>query len=151
MSVHMIEEINIRTANIDDLDNIFCFVCELENEKFDYETFKSIFIENICNENNIYLLTETNSKAVGYISYHSQNLLHHCGKVGEILELYVVRNFRGKGIGRRLISELGSKLKGSEIKSLEVTSNVRRKENILFYEKAGFKLFHHKNTLSFDS
>ncbi|MEY4541869.1 MAG: hypothetical protein RLZZ306_3626, partial [Bacteroidota bacterium] len=96
----------IRNAEPKDLDIIFDFICELENEVFDYQIFKGIFEENLQNPNYVYYMAETENQVVGFISFHTQKLLHHCGIVGEIQEFYVAQNFRGKHIGKKLIDEI---------------------------------------------
>lgn len=139
---------NIRNAKSDDLDTIFNFICELENEVFDYQIFKGIFEENLRNLNYVYYVAESDVQIVGFISFHTQKLLHHCGIVGEIQELYVVPNFRNQQIGRFLVNKVKDYAKTHKLKSIEVTSNKLRTENVYIYEHLGFKLSHNKLTIN---
>jgi PhnO protein len=136
----------IRNAESKDLDIIYNFICELENEVFDYQIFKGIFEENLLNQNYAYFVAEAENTIVGFISFHPQKLLHHCGLVGEIQEFYVIPNFRNQHIGKLLIDTIKDYAKKHGLKSIEVTSNKRRIENVNIYEHLGFRLTHNKFT-----
>ena len=141
-------EMNIRNTEFKDLDAIYNFICELENEVFDYQIFKGIFEGNLQNLNYVYYVAEKGNQVVGFISFHTQKLLHHCGIVGEIQELYVVPNFRNQQIGRFLVNKVKDYAKTHKLKSIEVTSNKLRNENIQVYEHLGFRLSHNKFTIN---
>jgi (aminoalkyl)phosphonate N-acetyltransferase len=140
--------IKIRKIKNKDLDFVYKSICELENEILDFETFKDIFIENISNQNNVYLIAENENESLGFISFHTQKLLHHCGLVGEIQEFFIDKNHRGKGVGRKLIDEIIQYSEQNDLKSIEVTTNKKRIENVLIYENLGFTLSHNKFTIS---
>jgi PhnO protein len=137
----------IRKAVGNDLGIVYRFLCELENEDLDFDAFKSIYIENISNPKNLYMVSESDNVVSGFISFHIQNLLHHSGLVGEIQEFYIDKTFRGKGIGKLLIDEIKNYAKQNNLKSIEVTSSKKRTENVLMYEKLGFMLSHNKFTI----
>ena len=138
---------NIRKAENQDLDFVYKAICELENEVLDFEFFKIIFNENISNPRNLYLIAENETEGLGFISFHTQNLLHHCGLVGEIQEFFIHQKYRGEGIGRLLISEILNFAEKNNLKSIEVTTNKKRVENVAIYENLGFTLSHNKFTI----
>ncbi len=140
--------INIRKTNSEDLNTIYDFICNLENEVFDYQIFEDIFEDNLQNKSYVYYVAESNDKVIGFISFHTQKLLHHCGVVGEIQEFYIEPNFRNQGIGKLLIEEVKTYAKTNNLKSIEVTSNKLRTENIQVYEHFGFNLTHNKFTIN---
>lgn len=140
-------KIQIRKVEKQDLDFVYQAINELENEVLDFEVFSQIFDENISNPKNLYLIAENETEGVGFISFHTQNLLHHCGLVGEIQEFFIHQNYRGKGIGRQLINEILQYADRNNLKSIEVTTNKRRVENVLIYENLGFGLTHNKFTV----
>ena len=142
----MDNEIIIKPASSDDLESIFRLVCELENMRFDFDAFGLIYDKNIRNPENYYFVAVVIDKIVGFISYHTQDLLHHCGRVGEIQELFVDKDYRNKGIGKSLMNEIYRISNINNIKSIEVTSNVKRIENIDVYQKLGFAKTHNKFT-----
>jgi PhnO protein len=138
----------VRQAAFEDLNFIDEFICQLEDFQLDFESFRAIFDNNIINPNLIYLVAFQNDRIVRFISCHTQKLLHHCSIVGEIQELYVDNEFRNMGFGRLLILEIIKIAKTNDFKSLEVTSNIMRTENVGIYKQYGFQLTHNKFTMS---
>lgn len=143
----MNSKIEIRKIEKQDLDFVYKSICELENEILDFKTFEEIFNENISNPSNLYLLAENEKEGIGFISFHTQKLLHHCGLVGEIQEFFIHQNYRGQGIGRQLIEKIMQFANQNKLKSIEVTTNRKRVENVLIYENLGFGLTHNKFTI----
>lgn len=143
----MNSNLQIRKIQTQDLDFVYKSICELENEELDFEVFKKIFNENVSNANNLYLIAENENEGVGFISFHTQNLLHHCGRVGEIQEFFIHKKHRGKGVGRQLIERIMQYAEEHKLKSIEVTTNKRRVENVMIYENLGFTLSHNKFTI----
>jgi len=142
----MNSKLEIRKIEPQDVDFIYKSICELENDKLNFEVFEQIFHENISNPNHLYLIAENENESLGFISFHTQNLLHHCGIVGEIQEFFIDQNYRSKGIGRQLIEKIMKFADQNNLKSIEVTTNRRRVENVLIYENLGFTLSHNKFT-----
>jgi PhnO protein len=142
-------ELNIQIRKIEkqDLDFVYKAICELENEVLDFEVFEAIFNENISNPKNVYLIAENEIEGLGFISFHTQNLLHHCGLVGEIQEFFIHEKYRGQGVGRLLINEIEGFADLNNLKSIEVTTNKKRVENVAKYESLGFALSHNKFTI----
>ena len=143
----MNSNLQIRNIKPQDLNFVFKSICELENEELNFEIFAAIFNENIANPNNLYLIAENENEGVGFISFHTQNLLHHNGRVGEIQEFFINEKYRGKGIGRQLIEKIMQYAEEHKLKSIEVTTNKRRVENVMIYENLGFTLSHNKFTI----
>lgn len=140
-------QLHIRQAHSNDLDSVYHFVNELENTQFDFEPFKEAFEQNINNPDCVYIIAELDSKPVGYISCHTQLLLHHGGdKIAEIQELYVLPESRNLGIGRSLVEKLKCVLRLRGIRQIEVTSNNKRIDTHRFYEREGFIQSHKKFT-----
>ncbi|SHH33791.1 GNAT family N-acetyltransferase [Flavobacterium johnsoniae] len=142
-------ELNVKIRKIQngDLDFIYKAICELENEILDFQVFEMIFNENISNPKNLYLIAENENEGLGFISFHTQNLLHHCGLVGEIQEFFIHQKYRGQGVGRLLINEVLDFAEKNNLKSIEVTTNKKRVENVAIYENLGFILSHNKFTI----
>lgn len=140
------EAIHIRPATIDDFEYVYEFVNLLEDERFDRRTQWEIYLQNAGNPNNIYLIAWAHNLAVGYLSCHVQNLLHHGGLVGEIQELYVNENGRGHGIGKLLVEKAEEIAKARGVLQLEVTSRLTREDAHRFYEREGFNFTHKKFT-----
>lgn len=129
-----------------DLDDIYAFVCSLENETFDDAYFRDIFKYNILSTHNIYLIAHQGEVPAGFISCHGQTLLHHKGMVFEIQELFVAEAFRNQGAGKLLLSELQAIVSGLNCDSLEVSSGKQREDAHRFYLQQGFSSSHFKFT-----
>lgn len=142
-----IKVIAVRKIENQDLDFVYKAICELENEVLDFKVFESIFNENISNPRNLYLIAENETDELGFISFHTQNLLHHCGLVGEIQEFFIHQKYRGQGVGRLLINKILDFAEENNLKSIEVTTNKKRVENVAIYENLGFTLSHNKFTI----
>lgn len=140
-------KIQIRKVEKQDLDFVYKAICELESEVLDFEVFEMIFNENISNQKNLYLIAENGNEGLGFVSFHTQNLLHHCGLVGEIQEFFIHKKYRGQGVGRLLINEILDFAEKNDLKSIEVTTNKKRVENVAIYENLGFTLSHNKFTI----
>ena len=134
----------LRKILASDLQNIYLFVCDLEKTQFNFKDFETIFLQNIVQPHYYYLVAEAEQKLLGYISCHVQLLLHHCGKVGEIQELYVDEDYRGMGIGTALLNYLEKELSKDEVLTLEVTAQLKREQTHQFYALNDFSYSHKK-------
>ncbi len=132
------ENMIIRKAGEQDVDAIYEFVCGLEDEVFDKATFTKCYHAVLGKPHHHYLLAVADSRAVGYISCHGQVLLHHCGLVYEIQEMYVAEQYRSAGIGRMLLKALYEEIGHRDHILLEVASNMKRQDAHRFYEENGF-------------
>lgn len=146
----MEEEYTIRPAIELDAAAVKSLLEELEGRAFDQDIFTRIYAEYVHSSLTLLqvaVLSET--EIVGFISCKGQSLLHHEGLVFEIQELIVTAAHQGKGVGRRLIAALKPELEKHGAKSLEVTSNKKRKEAHAFYHSVGFLNSHEKFTIYF--
>lgn len=134
----------IRPVKESDLPYIYRFICTLEDNLFDQTIFESIFNKNILHKDYYYYIAESEGNIVGYISCHTQYLLHHCGKVAEIQELFVEETYRNCGIGKLLLTHLEKILVTEGGVSLEVTAQNKRQQTHQFYERYGFACSHKK-------
>ena len=139
--------ITIRPAVDTDMAVIYRFIQELEETSFSTAVFETYYLTNISNPDNVYLVAvDENNMLIGYLSCHGQILLHHCGWVFEIQEMYIQAEARGKGIGKMLVTELKNKLSARNYISLEVTANINRTATHAFYVSCGFTETHKKFT-----
>lgn len=134
----------IRPAEASDMNTIFDFVCELEETSFDLPVFQEVFQQNLSNPMIHYLVADLAGAVVGFISCHVQYLLHHCGKVGEIQELFVKPDYRDQRIGHQFVAALDELAIREQFINLEVTTNQKRMDTIRFYERESFNRTHIK-------
>ena len=131
--------LSIRKATSRDCDVVLTFINELENSNFNRKTFEKLYLKNIVSGDNIYLIACEYKEAVGFLSCHIQNVLHHNSRVAEIQEMFVLPDFRNKGIGKNLLRELQARLRKLKVRQLEVASNRRRLRTHQFYLTTNFK------------
>ena len=101
-------------------------------------------LEEVKNNNGKCYLAIDNEKAVGlimgYVRYYDENdyLDYKCPKSGEISELIISKDYRGKSIGKQLIDKMEEYFKeiGCEFVFLDVFAY--NKSAINFYEKKGY-------------
>src|SRR4051812_16393111 len=95
--------IRVRHAGANDVEEVYRFVCDLEETIFDPQAFHQYFLYNIEDPKNIYLVAVDEEEVIGYLSCHGQLLLHHMNWVYEIQELFVDKPYRGNGVGKMLV------------------------------------------------
>lgn len=140
------EGLQIRKVTPGDIDDIYNAICELEKIEYPRKKFEKAFFPNLMDENIYYLVAEKEGVFAGFISLHVQTLIHHGGKVGEVQELFVVKIYRGQGIGADLLHEIEKVARENECELIEVTSNSARSRAAEFYIKEGFTKSHVKFT-----
>jgi PhnO protein len=146
-----LEAIHVRPAVEQDFDAIYQFVNELENEIFNKDIQRGIYLENAANHDHIYLIAKAHDIAVGFLSCHIQNLLHHGGRIGEIQEMYVIENTRNRGVGKMLLENLKEMAAAKHVIQLEVTSSFKRENAHHFYQGEGFEFTHKKFVYKFSA
>lgn len=140
----------IRPAQLTDEKAVLELINELENRESDPLIFAQIWKEYLEHVHTyVWVAENPENQVLGFLSVIGQNLLHHEGMVYEIQELIVTASCHGQGLGRKLIDTLKKELKEKEVKSIEVTSNKRRKKAHAFYEAMGFINSHEKFTIYF--
>jgi (aminoalkyl)phosphonate N-acetyltransferase len=138
------DEVLIREAIPQDFPVIYNFINELEGIVFDEEKQRSFFEVNIEQKHHCYRVAVRNGEVVGYISCHTQILLHHGGRIGEIQELFVAADKRDHGIGKLLVDEVKMWAQNLDVLQLEVTANNDRHQTHQFYIREGFVHTHKK-------
>jgi (aminoalkyl)phosphonate N-acetyltransferase len=141
----------IRKALTGDFESIYHYICQLERTEFDKKIFRHIFIENLSRDNIHYYVAENEKpgkkKVIGFMSIYIQLQLHHCGKVAEIMELFVDEKFRSIGAGAALVNTAIKTANKNNCDVIELSTNRKRIRAHHFYEKKNFKKTHFKFTM----
>lgn len=128
----------IRPATIEDIDLFYELNCDMEQEQFDYETFKNIYESLLLNPNHIFFVAEVKGKKAGGLHMRIEKQLHHCAFVAEMIELTVLPEFRSKGIGKALVEHAVTYARQADCAVIELRSNAKRLRAHRFYERLGF-------------
>ena len=139
--------LKIINATIENLDEIYALICQLEDEQFNKDSFSKIFRENLLNPDVFYQLAVENGCVVGFISLRVQELLHHAAKIAEIQELVISKNHQGAGIGSALFYEAVKIASQYKCEQLEVCCHLERERAHQFYLAKNMNKSHYKFTL----
>jgi len=87
--------------------------------------------------NNLYLIAQLDSQIVGFLRFTGGKFAKtsHAGKFG----MFVRKEFRGMGVGKKLIKELLIWAKNNKIKRVELEVLANNKPALGLYKKSGFK------------
>lgn len=85
------------------------------------------------------IVAQRGARVVGLLTLHVTHVLHRPGSVGRVTSLIVARDTRGQGIGRALMAEGERRLWARGCVLIEVTSNMKRTDAHVFYERLGYE------------
>ena len=138
-------ESTIRRLNENDLNDVANLYCLFWNEKMNLSRMREKFTEISTNSNYIILVAETDGKVVGTIQgIICEELYGDCFPFLVMENFVVEENSRGKGIGRKLLTELEMFGKERSCTQVLFITEADRIDTIKFYEKLGFSSISHK-------
>ena len=144
--------LKIRNATVDDAaDLLKIYAHYVENTAITFEVttptleeFRTRIATTL--KNFPYLVAELENQIIGY-AYAGKFVGREAYKISAELTIYLDKNFRGRGIGRKLYSELERRLKISGVKNLyacigypEVEDEFLTFASVKFHERLGFKI-----------
>lgn len=121
----------IRRLINSDIDQVINLLVSSFNSRYNNPPI----IGTLSNPKSIFIVVEINNIIVGVASLYIIEKLTR--KMGLIEDVAVDSNYRGKGIGIKLIQNLTSEAKNMGCDKIVLNSS---KDNISFYEKSGFKV-----------
>lgn len=145
-------DLTIRIAHINDLE----YIQELNNElfKLEKENYDPTLVSNwpLTEEgkkyfedliNNHYVVVATiNGEIVGYLAGSvNEKGSYEDVQYGEINNMFINDNYRGYGIGKKLINSFKDYCKERNINNLIVTASSKNINAINFYKNNGFNDF----------
>lgn len=139
--------IHIRQAKVQDADSIASLALQLyleldlENDENADEAIICRITHELMEQNRITaFLAEDQGQVVGLITLHCCAAIYAGGRFGEISELYVSKDCRGKGVGQRLLSAARCYAEKQGWKRLELgaPTGSRWDNTYSFYQECGF-------------
>lgn len=100
------------------------------------------FYDILKNKKRFLFLAEESGKIVAYLI--GNTFISSYNDIGYIDDLFVLRDYRGKGFAHKLINEFINFLKKRKIKIIRLGVNTKNKVAIKMYNKFGFKLKHYE-------
>ena len=128
-----------RKSELEDCENVYQLICELENESLDFEMFSKIYKEQQNSFNYYCLLCELNDQVIGLLNMRFEGQLHHAEYIAEIMEFVILPDYRGEGIGKEMFAKACEIAKINGCTRLELSSNQRRKNAHRFYLRKGLE------------
>ena len=142
-------EISIRSALDKDISYILEILYELERPKpkdhNEIKIFKNKIKDYFLDPQKKLLVAELDSKIVGVVSVVFLRRLNRAKLEMYIPELVVSKEFRYKGIGKKLIQHCADLAKKKKCYRIRLESGNQRKESHKFYKSLGFE----QSSLSF--
>jgi GNAT superfamily N-acetyltransferase len=131
---------NLHYCKQNDFEEVFPLLRQLWPENnLDREKLKNVYERAVDSGNQIYICYRYKNRLVGFCSMTIKNNLWQQGCVAHIDELIVHENYRKKGIGKKLITEIILIARFKGCKRIELDTAFTRKKAHDFYEDLGFK------------
>ncbi len=99
-----------------------------------YQNFLSV-IDSLNSNHLIYVIEDNNQIIASGTLLIEHKFIHNCGKVGHIEDIIVDKNYRGYGLGKKMVNYLVDRSK--EFNCYKVILNCNE-FNQSFYQKMGF-------------
>lgn len=85
------------------------------------------------------VVADYDGKVIGLLAFSILPLLHLEGGLGRITALVVASQYKGRGIGKRLVNEAEAFAWNNRCARVEITSGEHRAEAHAFYEAIGYQ------------
>lgn len=145
-------KIEIRRATLKDLEPVRKMNQELfkyDSQNFDKninykwslsKEHEKCYKKDITNKNSAVFLALIEEKIIGYIlcKIIDAEIYAKNKKIAFLEDMFVMKKYRGSGIGTMLIKEFIKWEKSKDMKRATVTVSIKNKKAIDFYRKAGF-------------
>jgi GNAT superfamily N-acetyltransferase len=133
-------ELKIRDVLPGDFDQVFGLLKQLwPYKELDYGEMKKVFDKNLQSSSQFLIVALYGPQIVGFCSLTVKSNLWMQGSLGNVDEMIVEENYRGQGIGKKLMSRIMEIAIEKNCKQLELESSFHREEAHHFYTELGFE------------
>ena len=122
--------LNIRKMESSDAEE----VSSIEQQIFSQPWSRQGFLDALAMENAIFLVAETDGKLAGYCG------MYCAADEGEITNVAVSAEFRGKGIGKKLMEQFLKEAKNAGVRTVILEVRVSNEAAIQLYKSFGFTI-----------
>lgn len=103
---------------------------------FDREMFENILFEYAKNFPELVRVAEHDGEVIGYIWFRMLNST--VGKFGRVEHIFVVEEYRSRGVGKKLMQVAEEYLRGHGMRKVKVTVTAKNGEAVSLYENIGY-------------
>lgn len=133
-------KITVRRAVHADFNCIYLLFEQLWPDKeLDKDELMRVFNRGIESDADEFFCAEVDGNIIGFCAYAVMNNFWQAGYISYIYAMVIDENYRGKGIGTKLINEAINKSRAQGFKRIELDSGFPREKAHNFYEKLGFE------------
>lgn len=145
-----IKIINAKITDLRQIKKLNLLLFELEYKNFDNTlncnwTFGKVgtkyYQDRILKDNGCVLVARNNRKIVGYLAgfVFQKNPCRNVKKFSELENMYVLKEYRGKGVGTGLCNEFIKWCKNKQAEIIRVSASAKNTRAINFYKNNNFK------------
>jgi ribosomal protein S18 acetylase RimI-like enzyme len=133
-------DIHIRRCRAEDFEDVVRLLRQLWPDKHvDAASIRMVFERAVASESQEYLCAAQDRHVIGFGSLTIKNSFWNEGFLGYIDELVVDVEYRGQGIGTKLLEQLAAVARQRGCRRIELDSAFHRKRAHQFYERHGFE------------
>jgi GNAT superfamily N-acetyltransferase len=133
-------DLSIRNFETSDFDQVFELLKQLWSYKeLDYDGMKKMLDHNLTSPDHFYIVAAHGPRVIGFCSLTVKHNLWLQDLLGNVDEMVVDENYRGQGIGKKLMQRITEIAVQNNCKQLELESSFHREKAHTFYEELGFE------------
>ena len=130
----------IRSCKLDNFTSVFDLFKQLwPSLELDYDALYAVYERALSSVTQHLIVGVQEDRIVGFCSLSLKNNFWKAGCIGNVDELVVDENYRGQGIGRKLINRIEEIAISNQCKQIELDSAFHRKEAHHFYKSLGYQ------------
>ena len=100
-----------------------------------HDSFKQV----MSSLKNVVYVAEEKGRLVGFITFLARYVVRYPHPIGQIEEMFVLKKFRGKGVGKSLVDRIETAARKLKCSRIYVESGYEHHPAHTFYETLGYK------------
>lgn len=125
----------VQTADYADIMHLYnLFVGYDRYSHHDNDSFQRV----LQNPHNFVYVAEDDDTLVGFATFSVRDVIRYPKQIAELDELFVLEDYRKKGVGKLLMQEVEKKAKECECCRIFIESHYDHKAAHVFYESLGY-------------
>ncbi len=129
----------IASARKLDYKELMRLLCDFVGDKRYLKDGNDSFLKFLNNPKSYTYLLKDSKRLIGFITFSLRNVIRYPRPIAEIEELYIVPEYRGRGLSRKLIKTVIGKIKKIGCSKIYIGSEFKWKIAHRAYKDMGFK------------